>query len=295
MYINEIILMAGEDGLLKNLFNKPKYVTVAPVARQQGQEDTENIWTKCSQCSEIFYNKELDKNLKVCAKCNYHFRLGAWERIAVTADEDSFQEFNGHLISSNPLDFSGYEEKIKAEQDKTKLNEALVTGTALICGHPCILAVQDAHFFMGSMGTVVGEKLVLAIERAMEERLPLVVFSASGGARMQEGVLSLMQMAKASAALTRLGEAGLLFISVFTDPTTGGVTASYASLGDIIMAEPNALIGFAGPRVIEQTIRQKLPEGFQRSEFLLQHGLLDKVVARVELKATLAKILALHS
>jgi len=287
--------MAGEERLLKNFFNKPKYVTVAPVARQQGQEDTENIWTKCSQCNEIFYNKELEKNLKVCAKCNYHFRLGAWERIAVTADEDSFQEFNGHLIAGNPLDFSGYGEKIKAEQDKTKLNEALVTGAARICGHPCILAVQDAHFFMGSMGTVVGEKLVLAIERAMEARLPLVVFSASGGARMQEGILSLMQMAKTSAALTKLGEAGLLFISVCTDPTTGGVTASYASLGDIIIAEPNALIGFAGPRVIEQTIRQKLPEGFQRSEFLLQHGLLDKVVARVELKATLGKILALHS
>jgi acetyl-CoA carboxylase carboxyl transferase subunit beta len=286
---------AGEASLLKNLFNKPKYVTVAPVARQQGGEDAENIWTKCNQCGEIIYNKELEKNLKVCAKCNFHFRIGAQERIAITADQDSFQEFNSHLIASNPLGFSGYEEKIRAEQEKTNLHEALVTGTARICGHPCILAVQDAYFFMGSMGTVVGEKLVLAIEKAVEERLPLVVFSASGGARMQEGVLSLMQMAKTSAALTKLGEARLLFISVCTDPTTGGVTASYASLGDIIIAEPNALIGFAGPRVIEQTIRQKLPEGFQRSEFLLQHGLLDKVVSRVELKSTLAKILALHS
>lgn len=293
--------------MLKKFFNKPKYVTVLPTASEAKKQETrieskaeipdegDGIWIKCKVCGEIAYNKELDNNLKVCVKCDYHFRLNAYERIKVTADEGSFIEFNSHISAENILKFPGYDEKLKREQEKTKQKDALITGTASIGGNPCVLAILDANFFMGSMGTVVGEKLVLAIEVAVEKNLPLIVFSASGGARMQEGLFSLMQMAKTSATLNKLSEAKLPFISVCTDPTTGGVTASFASLGDIIIAEPNALIGFAGPRVIEQTIRQKLPTGFQRAEFLLQHGLLDMVVPRVQLKATLAKILALHS
>ncbi|MDW7672927.1 MAG: acetyl-CoA carboxylase, carboxyltransferase subunit beta [Bacillota bacterium] len=285
--------------MLKKFFNKPKYVTVSPISpaakQQEAQGDSEKIWAKCIECGDIIYNKELEKNLKVCPKCNYHFRMNAKDRVLYFTDEGSFQSFNDQIVGGNPLEFPGYEEKLKREQEKTGLKEAILTGTANICGNPCIFVVIDPNFFMGSMGMVVGEKLVLAIEQAVARKLPLIVFSASGGARMQEGILSLMQMAKTSAALNKLSEEGLLFISVCTDPTTGGVTASFASLGDIIIAEPKALIGFAGPRVIEQTIRQKLPTGFQRAEFLLEHGLLDMVVHRNELKSTLAKLLALHS
>ena len=287
--------------MLKKFFNKPKYVTVVPSespAKNQQQVETkdtsDNIWSKCNECGEIIFNKELENHLKVCTKCNYHFRLTSNERINIIADENSFVSFNDDISAENKLQFPGYDEKLAREQEKTGLKDALVTGTASICGNSCVLAILDPNFFMGSMGAVVGEKFILAVEKAVENKLPLVVFSASGGARMQEGLFSLMQMARTSAALNKLSDAKLLYISVCTDPTTGGVTASFASLGDIIIGEEKALIGFAGPRVIEQTIRQKLPTGFQRAEFLLEHGLLDMVVSRQQMKSTLAKILALH-
>ncbi|MGF7185641.1 acetyl-CoA carboxylase carboxyl transferase subunit beta [Desulfitispora alkaliphila] len=287
--------------MFKNFFQRPKYATVSQKEKKEKQKkkDEDNnlsfLWTKCKDCGEIIFNKELEKNNKICYKCGYGFRLTATERINVTVDDGSFEEFNEDIEATNPLQFPGYEEKLKQEKDKTGRKEAIVTGTGTITGNKCVIAILDSHFFMGSMGTVVGEKFVLAVEKAIELGVPLVVFSASGGARMQEGLLSLMQMAKTSAALNKLTDARLPFISILTDPTTGGVSASYASLGDIIIAEQGALIGFAGPRVIEQTIRQKLPQGFQRAEFLLQHGLIDKVVARDEMKDTLGKILELHS
>lgn len=288
--------------MLKDIFKrqKPKYVTVADekekskkLTEQQGE--SEALWTNCKECTELIYNKELEKNLKVCPKCGYYFRLSARERIDIIVDEGSFEEFNQDFEAKDHLEFPGYNEKIKQEQEKSGLKDALVTGTSVINGNRCVVAILDTNFFMGSMGTVVGEKFVLAVDKAIAEKVPLITFSASGGARMQEGILSLMQMAKTSAALNKLAEEGLLFISVFTDPTTGGVSASFASLGDIILAEQGALIGFAGPRVIEQTIRQSLPKGFQRAEFLLQHGLIDKVVSRGEMKDLLGKILELHS
>lgn len=249
---------------------------------------------KCPNCKEILLKKELIQNLKVCPKCNFHFRLGAWERIQMLVDEDSFQEINSEFFSTNPLNFPSYDDKLKEAKIKTGLNEAVVTGKGLIMGRKAMICVMDSNFMMGSMGTVVGEKICLAIEEALAERLPLIVFTASGGARMQEGILSLMQMAKTSALVKKFDEAGLLYITVLTDPTTGGVTASFASLGDIIIAEPNALIGFAGPRVIEQTIRQKLPEGFQRAEFLLEKGFIDLIVHRANLRKTIADLLAMH-
>lgn len=285
--------------MVLEIFRKPKYVTVRPERAEPNQENErrdipEGLWVKCSRCNEIIYTKELDKNFKVCHKCNFHFRLNAKERIRMTLDEGSFKEFDNELTTINPLNFPDYEEKMQAMQETTGLQEAVVTGQGTIEGNPVIIGILDSYFFMGSMGSVVGEKIARAIETAIEKKLPVVIFSSSGGARMQEGILSLMQMAKTSAALAKLDEAGLLFISVLTDPTTGGVTASFASLGDIIVAEPGALIGFTGPRVIEQTIRQKLPEGFQRAEFMRQHGMVDMIVNRPQLKETLANILALH-
>jgi acetyl-CoA carboxylase carboxyl transferase subunit beta len=249
---------------------------------------------KCPRCKEILLKKELIQNLKVCPKCNYHFRLGAWERIQMLVDENSFQELNGDLFSTNILDFPSYQEKLNEAQIKTGLNEAVITGKGLIMGKMAMICVMDSNFMMASMGTVVGEKICQAAEIALAERLPLIAFTASGGARMQEGIFSLMQMAKTSALIKKIDEAGLLYITVLTDPTTGGVTASFASLGDIIIAEPGALIGFAGPRVIEQTIGQKLPDGFQRSEFLLEKGFVDLIVPRNKLKETIAELLAMH-
>lgn len=279
--------------MVLDFFRKQKYVTVKPTT---GKVDIpEGLWVKCTRCNEILYTKELDKNLKVCHKCNFHFRVGARERVAMTLDQGSFREYDANLESANPLDFPGYHEKIASAQEATGLKEAVLTGEGTINGYPVVLAVMDPNFIMGSMGSVVGEKITRAIEAAIEKRYPLIIFSASGGARMQEGILSLMQMAKTSAALAKLDQAGVLYISVFTDPTTGGVTASFASLGDIILAEPGALIGFTGPRVIEQTIKQKLPEGFQRAEFMRQHGFVDLIVARNNMKETLANILALHA
>ncbi len=251
-------------------------------------------WVKCDACKEILYKDEVHKNYSVCPNCGKHFRLSARRRISQIIDEGTFKETNKDMETRNPLNFEGYNKKIETLQEKTNIKEAVTTGFGEINGEKVVIAVMDGNFMMGSMGSVVGEKITLAVEDAIQNKLPLIMFCVSGGARMQEGIISLMQMAKTSAALAKLDEAGLLYISVFTDPTTGGVTASFASLGDIILAEPNALIGFAGPRVIEQTIKQKLPDGFQKSEFLLEHGFIDKIVERKDMKDTLYKILQLH-
>ncbi len=273
------------------LFGKPKYTLV----RIRKREIPEGLWTKCEECSEIIYNKVLEENLKVCPKCQYHFTLAAGERIQQLVDSGAFQEFDSQLRSVDPLEFKGpktYLQKLQLDQAATGLPEAAVIGEGKIEGHRVIFGVTDSRFIMGSMGSVVGEKITRAIERSMRLKIPLVLVSASGGgARMYEGMFSLMQMSKTSVALAGLHEAGIPFISVLTNPTMAGVMASYASLGDLILAEPRALIGFTGPRVIEQTIRQRLPEGFQRSEFLLEHGLVDQVVHRKQLKGNLALLL----
>ena len=252
-------------------------------------------WVKCDNCKEILYKEDLHKNLSVCPNCGKHFRLSARRRIKQIADEGTFKEIGGDILTKDPLNFEGYLKKVDSLKEKTKIDEAVKCGTCEIEGQKAVLGVMDGNFLMGSMGSAVGERITLAIETAIKKKLPLVMFCVSGGARMQEGIVSLMQMAKTSAAIAKLNENGLLYISVFTDPTTGGVTASFASLGDIILAEPKALIGFAGPRVIEQTIKQKLPEGFQRSEFLLEHGFIDKIVERKDMKETLAKLVRLHT
>lgn len=251
-------------------------------------------WIKCDNCKEILYKEDVHKNLSVCPNCGKHFRLSARRRIKQIIDEGTFEELDEYMQTTDPLNFEGYIKNRNASR-KTKINEAVMTGIGKINGIETAIAVMDGNFMMGSMGSVVGEKITRCIEYAINYKLPLIIFCVSGGARMQEGIISLMQMAKTAAALKKLSEAGQLYISVLTDPTTGGVTASFASLGDIILAEPNALIGFAGPRVIEQTIKQKLPEGFQRSEFLLEHGFIDKIVERKEMKQILGKILEFHT
>lgn len=252
-------------------------------------------WVKCDSCKEIIYKEELHQNLSVCPYCGKHFRLSARRRISQIADEGTFEEIGKDILTKDPLNFKGYMKKVEGLREKTKIDEAVRCGVCKIEGQKVVLGVMDGNFLMGSMGSAVGERITLAIETAIKKKLPLVMFCVSGGARMQEGIVSLMQMAKTSSAIAKLNEEGLLYISVLTDPTTGGVTASFASLGDIILAEPNALIGFAGPRVIEQTIKQKLPEGFQRAEFLLEHGFIDKIVDRKDMKETIAKIVRLHS
>ena len=254
----------------------------------------EGLWIKCTSCGEILYRKEVARSLNVCPNCNYHFRISALERIGLLVDEGSFEELFSDVVSANPLKFrdeKDYDERLAEACRKSAMKEAVICGQAKITGQIIVLAVMDFAFMGGSMGSAVGEKVTRAIERAIEQRVGLIIISASGGARMQEGLFSLMQMAKTTAALARLSEAGLLYISILTDPTTGGVTASYAMLGDVILAEPKALVGFAGPRVIEQTIRQKLPEGFQRSEYLLKHGMVDMIVERKHLRDTLALLL----
>ena len=251
-------------------------------------------WVKCDKCKEIIYKDDLHQNLSVCPNCGKHFRLSSRRRIKQIADEGTFEEIGGDILTKDPLNFKGYMKKVEMLKEKTNIQEAVKCGICEIEGEKAVLAVMDGNFLMGSMGSAVGERITLAIETAVENKLPLVVFCVSGGARMQEGIISLMQMAKTSSALTKLDKAGQLYISVLTDPTTGGVTASFASLGDIILAEPHALIGFAGPRVIEQTIKQKLPEGFQSSEFLLEHGFIDKIVERKDMKSTIAKLIRLH-
>ncbi|MBD3426374.1 MAG: acetyl-CoA carboxylase carboxyltransferase subunit beta [Candidatus Omnitrophica bacterium] len=252
------------------------------------------LWTKCPECGEMLYNKTLKDNLEVCPKCDYHFRMGAHERIQSMVDTGSFQEICKGMTSKDPLKFKGpsdYPTKIKKDQKTTGLKDAAVVGEAKINGRRVALGATDSRFIMGSMGSVVGEKITRIIEHAQKERIPLVIVSGSGGgARMYEGMLSLMQMAKTSAALDKLNRSGGLFISVLTNPTMAGVMASFASLGDIIIAEPKALIGFTGPRVIQQTIKQELPEGFQSSEFLLEHGLIDRIVHRRDMRETLTKL-----
>lgn len=251
-------------------------------------------WVKCNNCKEILYKEELKNNYSICPNCGKYFRLSARRRIKQIIDEGTFEEIDADMRTSDLLKFEGYKEKIQALQEKTKIQEAIQTGTGNINGLKVAIGVMDSNFMMGSMGCVVGEKITRLVEKAIEQRLPVIIFCVSGGARMQEGIISLMQMAKTSSAIAKLDKAGLLYISVLTDPTTGGVTASFASLGDIILAEPGALIGFAGPRVIEQTIKQKLPDGFQSSEFLLEHGFIDKIVERKDMKNTLYNILKLH-
>lgn len=272
---------------------KPKY-TIVKVAKKRGDIPSD-LWTKCDDCKELIYNKKLEENLRVCPKCNFHFNLGAHERVKLILDESSFKEMDRDMESLDPLSFEGtktYKEKLNRDQELTNLKEAVITGEGTIDGKRIVLGVTDSRFIMGSMGSVVGEKLTRAIERSIETKNPLIIISGSGGgARMYEGMYSLMQMAKTSAALSRHNKAGSLFISILTNPTMAGVMASFASLGDLIIAEPKALIGFTGPRVIEQTIRQKLPPGFQKSEFLLEHGLIDMIVHRKSLKETLSKLL----
>lgn len=273
------------------LFGKPKYTIV----RLKKKDIPDGLWTKCEECSETLYNKTLDENLKVCPKCNYHFVLGAYERINILLDKDTFREFDKDMVSGDPLDFKGpktYKEKLLADQNATGLKDAVVSGEGALDNKKIIIAVTDSRFIMGSMGSVVGEKITRAIETATKNKLSLIIVSGSGGgARMYEGMFSLMQMAKTCAALAYHHEAKLPFISVLTNPTMAGVMASFAGIGDIIIAEPKALIGFTGPRVIEQTIRQKLPAGFQRSEFLLEHGLIDMILQRKSLKTTLSQLL----
>jgi acetyl-CoA carboxylase carboxyl transferase subunit beta len=288
--------------LLRDIFQKKrKYATLpkekrvdtAPVVEKT--QIPEGLMVKCPKCGAISYSRELIKNLKVCHQCDHHYAMDAFERIKVLLDEGHFFEYDHDLRSDDPLSFPDYLNKLEADHQKTGLSEAVVTGEGTIKGYPVVVGIMDSRFRMGSMGSVVGEKLARAIERAIEKKYPVIIFSASGGARMQEGVLSLMQMAKTSAALAKLNKAGGLFISVMTNPTTGGVSASFASLGDYNFAEPGALIGFAGRRIIEQTIRQKLPDDFQTAEFLLKKGQLDKVIHRKDMRNVLGNILSLHS
>jgi len=268
---------------------KPKYAVLKP----EKKEIPEGLWTRCPKCLEILYNKELERNLKVCSKCGYHFKLGAWERIYQIVDDKEFYELDGNLESVDALPFNDgiYLDKLRESKEGTGLNEAIVTGRGKIEGFDTFLGVFDFGFIGGSMASVVGEKVTRLFEYGAKDGLPVVIVTATGGARMYEGMLSLMQMAKTNAALSRYRKSGGLFISVLSDPSTAGVMASFASQGDVIIAEPGALIGFAGPRVIEQTIKQKLPEGFQSSEFVFQHGMVDMIVERSKLKSTIGRII----
>ena len=277
---------------LQNMFkkNRKSYIPL----KSERPEVPEGLLKKCNKCGAAILTEEVKSAGYICPKCQGYFRVHAYERIRMTVDEDSFEEWEKDMEFVNPLEFKGYEEKVKSLKEKTGLSEAVVTGKASIEGNPAVIAVCDGRFLMASMGQVVGEKITRAVERATKEQLPVIIFACSGGARMQEGIVSLMQMAKTAAALKRHSDAGLLYVSVLTDPTTGGVTASFAMLGDVILAEPKALIGFAGPRVIEQTIGEKLPKGFQRSEFLLEHGFIDRIVERKETRTVLGNILQMH-
>ena len=281
--------------MIRDLFmkNRKKHTTTIPSVDAKN-DVPEGIMTKCPECKNIILTKDLIKLMKVCPKCDHHLKMTAAERVACLFDEETFKSIDDHLKTENPLNFPAYTEKVESDARKTGLNEAVLTGTGKIDGLEIAIAIMDSHFRMGSMGSVVGEKITRAIEKATALGIPMIIFSASGGARMQEGVLSLMQMAKTSVALTRHASEGLLYISVMTYPTTGGVSASFASVGDINIAEPKALIGFAGRRVIEQTVREKLPEDFQTAEFLLDHGQLDAVVHRTDMKETISKIVRLH-
>ncbi len=274
--------------------DRPEGEKLPKVENGERRVRTEGLWQKCDGCRQIIWKKDLENNFSICPKCSHHFRMDAAARLRLLLDGGEYETFDDSLTSSDPLAFvdsKPYHSRLRAMQEATQLSDALISAAGLLDGRRVQMCAMEPRFIGGSMGCVVGEKIARSIERAIHESTPLVIVSASGGARMQEGAISLMQMAKISAALMRLDEARLPYISILTDPTTGGVTASYAMLGDLNLAEPGALIGFAGPRVIEQTIRQKLPEGFQRSEFLLKHGMLDAVVPRLELKPYISKAL----
>ena len=261
-----------------------KYIPIVP----------DGAWVKCDYCGKILYKKDLENNYFICNNCGSNFRLSAYDRLRFTCDEGSFIEFNKNMESNNPMNFPGYEKKLNKNKNISALTEAVVTGKCLINGNAAMICIMDSHFMMGSMGSAVGERITRIIEYATQNKLPLIIFTASGGARMQEGIISLMQMAKTSAAIAKHDEAGLLYISVITNPTTGGVTASFAMLGDIIISEPGAILGFAGRRVIENTINQKLPEDFQSAEFMLEKGFVDDIVDRKNLKNYLSRVLKLH-
>ncbi len=283
---------------LRDLFSskvKKKYITL-PAQNEQSDIDAAfmSAFKTCPKCGKPNREEDLDDHYKVCPGCSYHHPLTAGERLWIVADEDSFTELYGEMKTSDPLLFPGYGEKILKAKDETGLEDTVISGIARINGETVVLVIMDGRFMMGSMGSVAGEKITASFERACTEKLPVIIFTASGGARMQEGMLSLMQMAKTSAAAARFHEEGLPYISILTDPTSGGVTASFATQADIIIAEPGALVCFTGPRVIEQTIHQKIPKGFQRSEFLLEHGMIDQIVHRKELKDYLAKLISLH-
>ncbi len=254
----------------------------------------DELWVKCPSCKNMLLTSDLEDNMKVCSKCGHHFRINARYRINITVDEGTFKEMDAELTSKNILDFPDYSKKLRDAKTASGENESVICGTAEIEGSKTVICVMDSSFMMGSMGTVTGEKITRAFEYATDNSLPVIVFTVSGGARMQEGILSLMQMAKTSGAVKRHSDKGLLYITVLTDPTTGGVTASFAMEGDIILSEPKALVGFAGPRVIEQTIRQKLPKDFQTAEFVLEKGFIDAVVSRNDMKKTLSELLKLH-
>lgn len=281
--------------MIRDIFKRNRERNDPTIPSKEAKDVPEGLMYKCPECKNIVLTKEMAKLQKVCPKCDHHCKMTAHERVESLMDEGSFESFDDHLKSSNPLGFPGYTEKVAADSEKTGLNEAVLTGTGKINGQAVVAAIMDSHFRMGSMGSVVGEKITRAVEKATAEKLPFIIFTASGGARMQEGVLSLMQMAKTSVALKRHSNERLLFISILTHPTTGGVSASFASVGDINIAEPKALIGFAGRRVIEQTVREKLPEDFQTAEFLLAHGQLDAVVHRHKLRDTLSTLIRLHT
>lgn len=266
-----------------------------PEKPQAGVEIPKGLLFKCPRCGTVIYKDDFDRNRSVCVNCGYHSRIGYRERLDMTVDKDSFTELDADMTSKNPIDFPDYEKKISELQEKCKMKEAVVTGVCTIHKYKCVIGIMDSNFMMASMGSVVGEKITRAFEYATEHKLPIVLFTASGGARMQEGIISLMQMAKTSGAIARHSEAGGLYVTVMTDPTTGGVTASFASLGDIIIAEPKVLIGFAGRRVIQDTIRQQLPDDFQSAEFMLQNGFVDMIVERKNMRGTLSKIFRMHN
>src|SRR5699024_1671886 len=283
---------------LENMFKKTRISSRTQghgFGRTMRPEVPEGLLRKCNKCGAAIIAEDVKKGYYICPKCGGYFRVHAYRRIEMVGDERTFEEWDKGLCTRNPLHYKGYEEKIAHLQEKTGLEEAVVTGKVKIQGQDTVIGVCDGRFMMSSMGEVVGEKITRAVERATREKLPVILFTCSGGARMQEGIVSLMQMAKTSAALKRHSDAGLLYVTVLTDPTTGGVTASFAMLGDIILAEPGALIGFAGPRVIEQTIRQKLPEGFQRPEFILEHGFIDRIVGRSEMRRVLSDLIRMHT
>ncbi len=284
--------------MLEDLFSvvKTRFNGFDTKAEEKKKADIpSDLLYKCTRCGNVEFMEEFEANRKVCSSCSYHSRLTAQERLEMTVDKGSFIEFDKNMISKNPIDFPQYEEKQKEIREKTGLSDAIITGEAEICSYKTVIAIMDSRYMMASMGSVVGEKLTRAFEYATENKLPILVFSASGGARMQEGIVSLMQMAKTSGAVARHNEAGLLYINVMTDPTTGGVTASFASLGDIIIAEPKVLIGFAGRRVIEGTIKQRLPDNFQSAEFMLENGFVDMIVERKRLRRTISHLFKLHN